>query len=202
VSACSLFPVPRTLRLVNWLSLLLVGVLVLVTWRAYANGFIRELVSLCVAILAIPLAGVFYDNLYRKLHPIITNSDLAYLVSFLAILVGVVIAGQVAAHLLKRAVAMLNLGAADRLAGGAFGFLKAVVLCQVVLIALVAFPEPDLQGQIDDSAVATKMLDATPAVLSVLPATFDRTINGFRNGVNAASAVDGAIATPTPPPTH
>jgi membrane protein required for colicin V production len=186
-----------TLRPVNWLSLLLIAIVGFATWRAYVNGFVRELVSLCVTILAIPLAGIFYDNLYRKLHPIITNRDLAYLISFLAILVGVVIAGQVAAHLLKRTVAMLNLGAADRVAGGAFGFLKAVVLCQVVLIALVAFPEPDLQASIDDSDVATKMLDAAPAVLAFLPATFDRAINAFLDGVDVAKSVDQPGATPT-----
>ena len=97
----------------NWLSLLLIGILALATWRAYMTGFVRELVSLCVTILAIPVAGVFYDDLFRKLNPIIENKDLCYLVSFLAILVGVIIAGQVAAHLLKRFVSLLNLGAAD-----------------------------------------------------------------------------------------
>ncbi len=113
----------------NWLSIALLVVIGLSTWRAFVNGFIRELVSLCVAILAIPIAGVFYDDLYRKLSPIISNETLAKLVAFLAILAGVIIAGQVVAHLLKRTVAMLNLGAADRLAGAAFGFLKAVIIC-------------------------------------------------------------------------
>jgi membrane protein required for colicin V production len=184
---------------VNWLSLVLVGVIALTTWRAYTSGFVRELVSLCVTILAIPVAGIFYGDLFPKLHPIIENEDLAYLVSFLSILVGVVIAGQVAAHLLKRTVAMLNLGGADRLVGGAFGFLKAVILCQVVLIVLIRFPEPDMHGAINDSDVATRLLDAAPAVLAFLPSTFDTTIDAFLGGVGVASQLQGVLGTPTPP---
>jgi membrane protein required for colicin V production len=184
----------------NWLSIVLAGVIGLVTWRAFMNGFVRELVSLCVTILAIPIAGIFYDDLYQNLHPIITNEQLALLISFLAILAGVIILGQIAAHLLKRTVAMLNLGSADRVAGGVFGFLKIVIICQVVLIAMVKFPSPDLQGSIDDSQVARELLDTAPAVLAFLPGTFDNTINAFLDGVAVAQQVDGALGSPTPKP--
>jgi len=183
---------------VNWLTIGLAAVIVFLTWRAYSNGFIRELVSLCVAILAIPIAGIFYDDLTRKLDPIISDATAARLVAFLSILIGVVIAGQVVAHLLKRAVAMLNLGALDHLAGGAFGFLKAVILCQVVLIALVAFPSPDLGDSIDESPVARTLLDTAPAVLAFLPNTFDREIHAFLDGIQTVgSQAAGASATPT-----
>ncbi|MEO9254971.1 MAG: CvpA family protein [Tepidiformaceae bacterium] len=182
----------------NWLSILLVGVIALITWRAFMNGFVRELVSLCVTILAIPIAGIFYDDLYKNLHPIITNEQLALLVSFLAILTGVIILGQVAAHLLKRTVALLNLGSADRAAGGLFGFIKIVIICQVVLIALVKFPSPDLKGSINDSPVATELLNTAPAVLAFLPSAFDRTVSGFLDGVSAAQTIHDSLGTPLP----
>lgn len=175
----------RERAFVDWITIALAAGIALVTWRAYANGFIRELVSLSVAVLAIPIAGVFYDDLTRKLEPIISDPTAARLVAFVSILFGVIIGGQVIAHLLKRAVAMLNLGVLDHLAGGAFGFLKAVLICQVILIALVAFPSPDLQENIDESPVARGLLDAAPVVLAFLPETFDRAINGFRDGINA-----------------
>ena len=184
----------------NWLTIVLVAVIGFVTWRAYANGFIRELVSLSAAILAIPVAGIFYPHLYRKLSPIITNHTAAYLVSFLAILAGVIIAGQVVAHLLKRTVSMLNLGAVDRLAGGAFGFVKIVIIIQVILIALVRFPSPDLQASIDSSAVASKLVDTAPVVLAFLPQTFDTAINEFSKGINTANSLQGGLAAPIPTP--
>lgn len=124
----------------NWVSIVVVLVLALTTFRAYRNGFVRELVSLCATILAIPMAGIFYDDMYPKVLPIVDNEALAYLVAFLAILIGVLILGQVAAHLLKQGVNLLNFGAADQLAGGAFGLITGILICQAVLIALVLFP--------------------------------------------------------------
>lgn len=180
----------------DWLSILIIVILGFVTWRAYANGFIRELVSLSAVILAVPLAGIFYDNMFPKVEPIVRNDNLAYLVSFLSILIGVIVGGQVVAHLLKQTVAILNLGAADHVAGGLFGFLKAVIVCQVVLIALVHFPEPDLRDEIDGSPAATGLLDYAPLPLAILPGHFHDTVNGFLHGVNELAG--NVPTTPTP----
>ncbi len=166
----------------DWLSLVILAGIGLVTWRAYRNGFIRELVSLCAIILAVPLAGVFYDDLAVKLDPIIGSRRMARLAAFLATFGGVVLAGQVGAYLLKRTVAMLNLGGADHLAGGAFGLLKSILVSQALLIALVLFPKPDLRPQIEDSAVARALLDGAPPVLALLPGQFEDTIKPFAEG--------------------
>lgn len=173
------FVASPTLFAMNWVSIVVVAVVVFTTWRAYRNGFVRELVSLCAIILAIPMAGAFYDDMYPKLLPIVDNEALAYLLAFLSILIGVLILGQVAAHLLKRGVSLLNFGAADQLAGAAFGLLKGILICQAVLIALVLFPRPDLRDDIDASPVATALLDGTPFVLAILPGTFDDGVKLF-----------------------
>ncbi|MEJ5222354.1 MAG: CvpA family protein, partial [Tepidiforma sp.] len=117
----------------NWLDLLLIAAIALSAWRGYANGFIRELVILVSVILAIPLAGALYSRMFPKVDPIIDNEDLSAVVSFLAIMAGVIIGGNVVAHLLKRTAEMLNLGGLDRLAGGLFGFLKAALVAQAIL---------------------------------------------------------------------
>lgn len=164
----------------NWLDIVLLAVIGLSAWRGYSNGFIRELVSIAAVILAIPIAGVLYDDLYPKVEPIIGNQDLAAVVSFISILAGVIIGGQVAAHLLKRTAEVLNLGFFDAVAGGVFGFFKAAIICQVILILLVRYPEPDLRDSIDGSRVATALLDAAPAVLAFLPGTFEAGLDLFR----------------------
>lgn len=163
----------------NWVSIVLIAIIGLVTWRGYANGFVREIVSLAAVVLAIPIAGLFYDDLFPKVEPMIDNSVLAALLSFLAISAAVIIGGQVAAHVLKQAVAMLNLGIADHLAGAAFGFVKALLICQLLLIALVVFPDPDVRDDIDDSAVGRRMVDAAPVVLALLPGGFEDGVDRF-----------------------
>ena len=123
----------------NWLSIAIVVVIGVLTWRSYRSGFIRELVSLAAVILAVPVAGILYDDLYPKVHPIVDNVALANLISFVSLFAGVIVAGQVISHLLHQVAAALNLGAVDKIAGGAFGLLKGVLVCQVLLIVLGCF---------------------------------------------------------------
>ena len=163
----------------DWLSIVLVVAIGLLTWRAYTNGFVREIVSLSAVILAIPIAGIFYDDLYPKVLPIVDNEPFAYLISFLAIFIGVIVAGQVGAYLLKGVVNALNLGGADNVLGALFGFAKGVVVAQVVLLALIAYPYPDLRDEIDESRVAEALIDSTPAVLAILPETFSDAVDEF-----------------------
>lgn len=178
----------------NWLDVLLLAAIGYATYSGYRNGFIRELVTIASVILAIPIAGVLYDDMYPKVEPIVDNHDLAALLSFVFILAGVVIGGQVAAHLLKRTAEILNLGVLDRISGGAFGAGKAVIIAQVILIALVTFPKPDLRGQIDGSFVAQKLLDTAPAVLAFLPSAFDEGIDLFHHSDEATTPFNGSSA--------
>ncbi len=179
----------------NWLDIVLIAAIGFSTWSGFRNGFIRELVSIAAVILAIPIAGIFYDDMFPKVEPIVDNEVLAALISFLAILGGVIVGGQVGAHLLKRTAEILNLGTLDRLAGGAFGFLKAVFIAQVILIALVTFPKPDLRDDIDASPVAQRLLDTAPTVLAFLPDAFDEALDLFRDSMGT---VDQAVPGRTP----
>ena len=182
----------------NWVTILLLLFIGFVTYRAYRNGFIRELVSLCGVVLAVPLAGVFYDDMFPKVEPIVDNPELASLISFVAIMAGVIIAAQVLAYVLREAVTMLNLGVFDELAGALFGFLKAVLLAQVILIAFWVFPSPDLHGSIKNSPVATRLVDSSPFALAILPSQFDDIIARFPGEFTAAP--DNPAVTPTPTP--
>lgn len=184
---------------VNWLDVVLVIAIGFATWNGFRNGFIRELVSIAAVILAIPVAGVFYDDMFPKVLPIVDNRNLAALISFIAIFLGVIIGGQVAAHLLKRTAELLNLGVLDRLAGGTFGFLKAVFITQALLIALVTFPSPDLRKSIDHSAVARNLIDTAPAIRAFLPHAFGESIDLFRDH---AGALDDLVPGETPTATR
>lgn len=175
----------------NWLDLLIVGVIAFTAWRAYTTGFIRELVALLSVILAIPIAGLLYSRMVPKVQPIVDNEDFAAVLSFVSIMAGVIIGGHVIAHLLKRVAEMLNLGALDRLTGGLFGFLKAALIIQAVLLVLIRYPSPDLRATIESSRAANALLDAAPLTLAFLPRTFETGLNLFRE---AADALDGEPA--------
>ena len=86
----------------NWVSLVIIVIVALLTWRAFRQGFLRELVGLAALILAVPVAGVFYDDMVPKVEPIIDNALASALVSFAAIFLGVIVAGQLLGYLLRR----------------------------------------------------------------------------------------------------
>lgn len=181
----------------NWLDVVLILAIGFSTWNGFRNGFIRELVSIAAVILAIPVAGIFYDDMFPKVEPIVDNENLAALISFVAILLGVIIGGQVAAHLLKRTAEILNLGVLDRLAGAAFGFLKAVFIAQVLLVALLRYPKPDFRDSIDNSFVATDLVDASPVVRAFLPTVFDEGVKLFKQH---SGQLDDLVPGETPTP--
>jgi membrane protein required for colicin V production len=184
----------------DWLTVVLLAFIGFISFRAYRNGFIRELVSLSAVILAIPVAGIFYNEMFPKVQPIVDNEKLAYLISFLSIFIGVIIAGQVISTVLRGFVSMLNLGVLDHAAGGAFGLLKAILVAQVVLSVLVVYPSPDVRGPVDDSRLATRLLESAPLVRTILPARFEDGVDLFLAGT---AAIEGqlpgkASATATP----
>ena len=181
----------------NWLDVVLLAVIAFSTWRAYANGFIRELVSIAAVILAIPVAGILYDDLFPKVEPIVDNARAAALVSFLMIMAGVIVGGQVAAHLLKRPRKSSTSACSTVSAAASSAFSGRSSSSRRCLIALVTFPSPDLRDDIDDSPIASALLDSAPAVLAFLPQAFEDGLDLFQD---AAGAVQDGLGTPTPSP--
>lgn len=157
----------------SWIDLLIVGVIAWFTFRAFANGLIREVVTLGALILGVVLAGLFYAELAADIEFLIDDGTVRKLVSFIAILGGVVVLGQVLAAVLRRVASMLMLGPFDRLGGAAFGFAKGFILVQVLLIAVAIFPaSTSVAFAVDDAALTPFFLDSLPLAELTLPAEF------------------------------
>ena len=157
----------------SWIDLLIVGVIAWFTFRAFANGLIREVVTLGALILGVVLAGLFYAELAADIEFLIDDGTVRKLVSFMAILGGVVVLGQVLAAVLRRVASMLMLGPFDRLGGAAFGFAKGFILVQVLLIAVAIFPaSTSVAFAVDDAALTPFFLDSMPLVELTLPSEF------------------------------
>ena len=84
----------------NWLDLLIVGILAWFTFRAFTNGLIREVVSLLGLIAGVVLAGTFYDDLSANLEFVIEDATTRRLIAYGAIFIGTTVAGMVIAAVL------------------------------------------------------------------------------------------------------
>lgn len=163
----------------NWLDIVIILIIGWFTLSAYNAGIIREVVTLVASVLAVVVAGLYYDNLATDVLVFVEDDTGAKVVSFLILLASVFLMGQLAATLLKRTASLLMLGWADHMAGAAFGFLKGVVIIEAVLILFVTYPSLELENAIQDSGLAQIFLDGVPILLGLLPDEFERAVDNF-----------------------
>ena len=165
----------------NWLDLLIVGILAWTTFRAFSAGLIREVVSLLGLVAGIALAGAFYDDLSTNLEFVIADPTTRSLAAFAAIFIGTSIAGYVIGAVLRTAAALLFLGPLDHIGGALFGLAKGLLLVQVALVVVSVFPaQPALTKAVAGSTLAPLLLRYTPAVSIGLPEEFQDPLGQFQ----------------------
>jgi len=190
----------------NWLDLLIVGILAWFTFRAFTNGLIREVVSLLGLIAGVALAGAFYDDLSANLEFVIEDATTRRLIAFGAIFIGTTVAGMVIAAVLHTAASMLFLGPLDRLGGAAFGLVKGLLLVQILLVAVSVFPaQTSVARAAAESTLAPVFLRAAPAIQAALPEEFSDPLGQLRRwqstlpggpGLQGGAATGTSTATP------
>ncbi len=164
---------------VNWLDAAIIALVIWFTIAAFTAGFIRETVTVLSAVLGVLLAGVFYRDLAQDVSLAMDSENLSNVIAFGAIFGATVLAGQIAASLLKPAVHTLQLGMFDQLAGAAFGMLKGLIFVEVFLIVFVRYDSLGLKDVIHGSFLGTLILEHAPVLTRILPHTFQDYVNRF-----------------------
>jgi len=199
----------------NWLDLLIVGILAWTTLRAFSAGLIREVVTLVALVAGIGLAGSFYDDLAANLEFVIADATTRRLAAFGAIFLGTTVAGYVIAAVLHTAASMLFLGPLDRLGGAAFGLVKGLLTVQVLLVAVSVFPaQTSVANAVAGSTLAPVFLRFTPVIKTALPPEFQDPLGqlqrwqtgfpgtpgvpGIGPGTPSEGATPGVTGTPQP----
>ena len=178
----------------HWIDLLIVGVIAWMTFTAFSNGLIREVVKLVALVLGAVLAGMFYDDLSQNLSFLLDDGTTRNLISFGALLGGTLILGQIAAGMLRGTARMLMLGPFDHLGGAAFGLVKGVILVELALIAVSVFPAASQVAlAVDDSALAPLFLERVPVMELALPGEFDNALDRLREWQAALPASVGGL---------
>ncbi len=106
----------------NWVDLVIVAMIAWATFRGFQTGMVRQLTTLIALIAGLALAATFYDDLSTKLDFLVEDERTRNFSAFMAILVGMMVAGQVAGSMLSGAAAVLFLGPLDHVVGAVIGF--------------------------------------------------------------------------------
>ncbi|MBC8429650.1 MAG: CvpA family protein [Dehalococcoidia bacterium] len=161
----------------NWLDIVILVAIAVATFFGLRIGIIKAALSLAGLIVGVILAGRYYIPLSQQLS-FIPQANIAKIVAFAIILIGVMIIAAVAAVLLKWAVSKMMLGWVNQLGGAVFGLVLGAIFCGALLAIWVKFV--GIEGAIAESTLAAILLDRFPIVLALLPGEFDAVRSFFQ----------------------
>lgn len=161
----------------NWLDIVIIVVIAISAFGGQKNGLIKAVLSLAGLIVGVVLAGRYYTPISEQLT-FIPQDNIARIVAFAIILIGVMVIAGVLANLLKRAVSAVMLGWVNRIGGAIFGLVLGAVFCGALLAMWIKFI--GIQSIIVESAMTNMLLDFFPVVLALLPDEFNAVRSFFQ----------------------
>ena len=169
------------LSVLDWLILIVVLMNVL---GAIGQGFFYELFSFVGVIAGYLIAAWQYPRVAAFYAHYVNSPWVADIAGFFTIFVVVVLLGGAVGKMARWAVQEVGLRWFDRVLGGLFGFLKGVVICTVIVIALAAFSPTS--PWLRDSRIAPFMLATGRTLIWAAPAELRQR---FRDGWNLLRSV-------------
>ncbi len=150
----------------NWLDIVLAVLLVTTTVWGLVRGLVRQVVGLIAVVAGLVLAAFNYRAAAAVFRRFMDNDLLANFLGFVAVFTAVLAVGGLVGWLLTKAMKG-PLDLVNRLFGGAFGLLKGVLICGILVFALLAFhvERPALEG----SRLAPLCFGITRAAVNLIP---------------------------------
>lgn len=181
----------------DWLDVVIVLLLIGFTVAAFSAGLIREVVTLAAVVLGIVIASLLYERLTRDVFVFIDNENAAEAVSFLMLFGATYLLGQIGAYVLKTGAALLMLGPLDHAGGAVFGFIKGLLVVQMLVIVFAAYPSLGLDEAVDNSTIGKWFVDDASFLLPLLPQNFEDRVDDFLLPPDEAPSAE---VEPTPSP--
>lgn len=163
------------MTVVDWV---IVAFVLLTVALAARTGLIVEIFSLAGLIAGLLLASWDYQGLAPWVERWVHSTPLADALAFICIAVIIMIVAGVAGNVVRWSVRSAGLGWADRIAGAAFGLVKACALVTIAVMTMAAFwPNSTWLKQ---SYLAPGFLSLAHSAAAVAPANLEHRI---RKGV-------------------
>ncbi len=167
----------------NWLDITIIVICAAGIIQGIFKGFVRQVFSLLGLIFAIIIAFRYHDILARYLGTWIEHPVILMIFSFILILVVVVLLFKLIGLAARAAISAISIGWLDRLAGGAFGLVKAVVIV-AVLFGLFVLCSDTPSKSVARSTLAPAVMDISYVIARFLPselrATYDSNDEAIR----------------------
>lgn len=120
----------------QWVDIAIVAIIALSVLTGLFRGFVKELVALCVWILAIWLGFNYSQSLDPWLKSYIQEQSVRTAVAFIIILFATLFVGGVINAILSFILKRAGLSGTDRTLGMGFGFLRGVFIVALIMVAV------------------------------------------------------------------
>jgi membrane protein required for colicin V production len=149
--------------------------------RGLFRGIIKEVTSIVGVFVGFYGAFTYYPLIAKWLSQVITNRSYLYIISFFLAFTVIFIAIGFLGVVLKHVFRAASLGWADRILGGTFAMVKAILIVSVLLIALTAFL-PKNAPVMRDSRIAPHVSAASEKMAAAVPLEMKEK---FRDNISA-----------------
>lgn len=158
----------------NWLDILIIVVVGLLAFMGWRRGVLQVVIALGGVIVGIAVAGRIYKPLGSAFSGVIDSEGMAQIAAFAVIFLAIMAAAMFLGRLVRQTLRFLLLAWVDNLAGMALGALVGAAISSALIIAMGVLPVASLKNAVEDSALATGLVDNMRVLLALLPKEFDQ----------------------------
>lgn len=152
----------------QWVDIAIIAVVTLSVLTGLFRGFVKELVALCVWILAIWLGFHYSQSLDPWLKSYIQEQSARTAVAFIIILFATLFAGGVVNAILSFVLKRAGLSGTDRTLGMVFGFLRGIFIVALIMVAVKMTSLP-YEQHAKDSALYARFDPVVALIYDHLP---------------------------------
>ena len=167
---------------VNAFDVLLLILVVLLVVLGALRGLTRLLIGTGALVAAFMLAAQFHEHVGASMGRVVEMPEpVANLAAYLVLFLGTMLAGSLVASALGRLLKTTMLGWADRLAGGAVGFVAALLAAALIILPVVAYA-PSGAAVLRNSLLAPYVTVVADIANQLVP---DRLSAQYRDGMES-----------------
>ncbi len=153
----------------NWLDFVLAAIAGISVGTGLWKGFFRLSIGLAATVLSILMASWFYGMAAAFFTPYLKEESLANFLGFISILLVVQVTGLLLAKILSVSFKKAGLGWLDRLLGGFFGLVRAVLISSVFVMILTAFSWNPPPAAVAESSLAPYVMEGAQILVYLCP---------------------------------
>ncbi len=153
----------------NWLDIVFGIILLLCVIGGLRKGIARTGIGFGALIVGLLCGFWFYGTAAAFVHNFVSSRPLANLIGFLLIFALVIALGGLLGALLQKLLKFAHLSWLDRLLGGAFGAVRGILTCAVLVLVLMVFCSKPPPHAVAHSRIAPYIMGAAHVIAYAAP---------------------------------